>query len=153
MTVAFRQIFRSQILYMRSKMRSGLAAFLAVTLGLALGPPLSLPAHAQDADLASLLQRIERLQRDMNTLQRYVFKGGAAPAAGTVAGAVAETTGEAPGMTRTAAARIDLRLSQFEAQLRTFLAFDARHADLERALARAVAAHATPVGSGTVART
>jgi tol-pal system protein YbgF len=115
MTVAFRQIFRSQILYMRSTMRSGLAAVLAVTLGLALGPLLSLPAHAQDADLESLLQRIERLQRDMNTLQRYVFKGGAAPAAG----ALAETTGEAPGMTRTAAARIDLRLSQFEAQLRT----------------------------------
>jgi len=44
-------------------------------------------------------------------------------------------------------------VQEFEAELRTFLAFDARHADLEMALARAVAAHATPVGSGTVART
>jgi len=44
-------------------------------------------------------------------------------------------------------------VEEFEAELRTFLAFDARHADLEGALARAVAAHATPVGSGTVART
>jgi hypothetical protein len=34
-----------------------------------------------------------------------------------------------------------------------FLAFDARYADLARRLAEAVTAHATPVGSGTVART
>jgi hypothetical protein len=35
----------------------------------------------------------------------------------------------------------------------TFLAFHPHHADLARRLARAVADHATPVGSGTVART
>jgi len=35
----------------------------------------------------------------------------------------------------------------------TFLAFHPRHADLADRLARAVADHATPVGSGTVART
>jgi len=34
-----------------------------------------------------------------------------------------------------------------------FLAFHARHAGIAEQLARAVAAHATPVGSGTVART
>jgi len=34
-----------------------------------------------------------------------------------------------------------------------FLAFHPRHADLARQIARAVADHATPVGSGTVART
>jgi hypothetical protein len=34
-----------------------------------------------------------------------------------------------------------------------FLAFDARYADLARRLAQAVTDHATPVGSGTVART
>lgn len=34
-----------------------------------------------------------------------------------------------------------------------FLAFHSRHADLAHQLARAVAEHATPVGSGTVART
>jgi hypothetical protein len=34
-----------------------------------------------------------------------------------------------------------------------FLAFHANHADLARRLARAVTDHATPVGSGTVART
>ena len=35
----------------------------------------------------------------------------------------------------------------------TFLAFDARYADVAASLAAAVASHATPVGSGTVART
>jgi hypothetical protein len=35
----------------------------------------------------------------------------------------------------------------------SFLAFDARHADVAARLARAVADHATPVGSGTVGRT
>lgn len=35
----------------------------------------------------------------------------------------------------------------------TFLAFHPRHADIAQRLARAVAVHATPVGSGTVART
>lgn len=40
----------------------------------------------------------------------------------------------------------------FQAVL-TFLAFHPRHADLAHRLARAVADHATPVGSGTVART
>jgi hypothetical protein len=34
-----------------------------------------------------------------------------------------------------------------------FLAFEPRYAALAEALAKAVAAHATPVGSGTVART
>ncbi len=35
----------------------------------------------------------------------------------------------------------------------TFLAFHARHTDLANQIARAVTNHATPVGSGTVART
>ncbi|MCA9001702.1 MAG: DUF2293 domain-containing protein [Planctomycetes bacterium] len=43
--------------------------------------------------------------------------------------------------------------ADFEAEVRAFLAFDPRFADLQARLARAVAAHATPVGSGTVART
>lgn len=44
-------------------------------------------------------------------------------------------------------------VAEFEAEVRTFLAFDGRYHDVEAALARAVARHATPVGSGTVART
>jgi hypothetical protein len=41
----------------------------------------------------------------------------------------------------------------FCAAVRSFLAFAPRHAELAGALAQAIAAHATPVGSGTVART
>jgi hypothetical protein len=41
----------------------------------------------------------------------------------------------------------------FERAVLGFLRFSARHAELARRLASAVAAHATPVGSGTVART
>jgi hypothetical protein len=43
--------------------------------------------------------------------------------------------------------------ADFEAAVRDFLAFHPRHVDLERRLAGRVARHATPVGSGTVART
>lgn len=44
-------------------------------------------------------------------------------------------------------------VEDFEAAVREFLAFDRRHATLEAELALAIARHATPVGSGTVART
>ena len=44
-------------------------------------------------------------------------------------------------------------VEDFEAAIRSFLAFDRPHKSLADRLARAVAAHATPVGSGTVART
>ncbi len=110
MTAPFRRIFRTHPRFSRTVLHLGIAAVLIVAMGL----PLGLPARAQDADLAGLLQRVERLQRDMNTLQRYVFKGEPMPAADAVTG----TTGQAGGLTRTAAARIDQRLSQFEAELR-----------------------------------
>ena len=44
-------------------------------------------------------------------------------------------------------------VEDFEAAVVAFLAFHERHADLALKLARAVTSHATPVGSGTVART
>ena len=44
-------------------------------------------------------------------------------------------------------------VAEFAAAVTAFLAFPPRHADLARRLAAAVTAHATPVGSGTVART
>jgi hypothetical protein len=42
---------------------------------------------------------------------------------------------------------------EFEVAVRNFLAFHPRHQSLEVVVARAIAAHAVPVGSGTVART
>lgn len=44
-------------------------------------------------------------------------------------------------------------VAAFEAAVTAFLGFHERHADLACRLARAVTDHATPVGSGTVART
>ena len=44
-------------------------------------------------------------------------------------------------------------VEEFEAAVRGFLAFAPAHRDLEAALAHAIVCHATPVGSGTVART
>jgi hypothetical protein len=44
-------------------------------------------------------------------------------------------------------------VDDFHTAVLRFLAFDARYADLAERLARAVTEHATPVGSGTVART
>jgi hypothetical protein len=44
-------------------------------------------------------------------------------------------------------------VAEFRGAVLSFLAFHARHASLAQRLADAVAAHATPVGSGTVART
>ena len=111
MTAPFRRIFRFHPRFSRTALHLGVAAVLAATAGLSLGSP----ARAQDAELDSLLQRIERLQRDMNTLQRYVFKGGPVPAADAASG----TAGQVGDPARIAAARTDQRLSQFEAQLRT----------------------------------
>lgn len=47
----------------------------------------------------------------------------------------------------------DQYVEDFGAEVRRFLAFHACHAEVEAALAAAVTTHATPVGSGTVART
>ncbi len=43
--------------------------------------------------------------------------------------------------------------AEFESEVRAFLAFSMKFDDLEQRLAAAVSKHATPVGSGTVART
>ena len=37
-------------------------------------------AQAQNSDLQSLIQRVDRLQREIVTLQRQVYSGGEAPA-------------------------------------------------------------------------
>jgi hypothetical protein len=50
-------------------------------------------------------------------------------------------------------ARQEAYAEDFQAAVMAFLGFHPRHAELAAKLARAVADHATPVGSGTVART
>ncbi len=68
------------------------------------------PAQAQNSNFKALLDRVERLQRELATLQRHVYKGEPPPQTAAAA-ATAELTGSQ-------AARIEVRLSQFENQLR-----------------------------------
>lgn len=88
-----------------------LTFFLVLVLGAGLAAGEAV--WAQDANTQALIDRIDRLQRELVTLQRQVYKGEAPPA--SAAGAAAGTRG----ITTTAAARIEQRLSQFEAELRT----------------------------------
>ena len=69
------------------------------------------PAHAQGSDLQSLSDEVSRLQRELQDLQR-AFYNGEVPA--SVAGS---SSGQ--DVTNVQAARINLRLSQFETALRT----------------------------------
>ena len=88
------------------------AAASVVVLAAALAMSVAMPAaQAQDASMKGLLDRIERLQRDLNTLQRHVYRGETPPPA-----AAAASDADMPS---TQAARIEVRLSQFEAELRT----------------------------------
>ncbi len=56
------------------------------------------------------------------------------------------------GRARRAAQQVEY-VGEFRDAVATFLAFAPSHAELQARLATAIAAHATPVGSGTVART
>ena len=66
-------------------------------------------ARAQSSDLESLSQRVEQLQRELQDLRRAIYN----------AEAPASAEGGASGMTNVQAARLNLRLSQFESALRT----------------------------------
>lgn len=68
-------------------------------------------ARAQSSDLESLSQRVEQLQRELQDLRQAIYNA-EAPAA-TEGGA------SGAGMTNVQAARLNLRLSQFESALRT----------------------------------
>lgn len=65
------------------------------------------PVAAQD-----LNAQVERLQRELTALQRQVYRGEAPPAGAAAAAAGGDLSG-------TQAARIELRLSQFESELRS----------------------------------
>jgi tol-pal system protein YbgF len=83
----------------------GLASFLS---GLALLAASGLSVTAQDRDVRPLIERLDRLERDMNLLQRQVYRGGGAGAPTAVT--------PAPGG---AAVDTELRMDQIENQMRT----------------------------------
>ncbi|MDJ0896634.1 MAG: hypothetical protein QNJ92_15930, partial [Alphaproteobacteria bacterium] len=93
------------------------AAYCAVALALAAviwSSPLSAPVHA--ADLDDVLDRVDRLQRELNALQRQVYRG-EVPAGTAAAG----TPGAAAGDLQAGpiAARINIRLNAIEQELQT----------------------------------
>ena len=82
------------------RLKAGLLpAYAFAALGLAVAP---VPAAAQTADLYELTDRLERLQREVQTLQRSISRGAA------------------PGRTTGSAANAEVRLNEFEALLRGF---------------------------------
>ena len=87
----------------RSPLVGGAALVLAFALFWALDPQ---PAAAQSVD-----DQIQRLQRELSDLQRQVY-GGQSTGAGAAA------SGSSGGIAPTQAARIELRLNQFETELR-----------------------------------
>ncbi len=95
--------------------RWGAVALLALVLPMTATSAARAQAGASP-EIQSLLQRIERLQRDMNTLQKRVYRGDSAPVA-----APAEDSGAAPlpGGSNLAAA-MQVRLDEIEGQMRAF---------------------------------
>jgi tol-pal system protein YbgF len=66
-------------------------------------------ARAQDRDLRPLLDRLDRMERDMNQLQRQVYRGGSTSGAPVPVAPVDGGT----------AVNLELRLDQLETQMRT----------------------------------
>ena len=86
----FRLLFRHSLLP---------CACFGVALGIAVALPI--PAHSQDR---STYDRLDRLERDLNMLQRQVYRGGPAPVPG----------GSDPGVAMNA----ELRMDRIETQMR-----------------------------------
>lgn len=79
---------------------------------------VALPAGAQDASAQQLVDRIERLQRELSTLQRHVYRGEPPPpAAATPAPGPTESGAASSGDPRVAA-RNSVRISQLETEIR-----------------------------------
>ena len=67
-------------------------------------------ALAQNSDLRPILDRLDRMERDMNQLQRQVYRGGSSGGAPVPV---------APGDSSSSAVTAEIRLDQLEAQMRT----------------------------------
>lgn len=82
----------------------------AAALAMATAVWAPMPAAAQDS--ANLLRKIERLQKELNDLQRYVYKGGTPPAGSSAAPASGAVGTDV-------AARMQLQITQLQDQLRS----------------------------------
>jgi tol-pal system protein YbgF len=98
--------------------RLGAAALVfALAFGASIGAQAP-AARAQDARVQGLIDRIDRLQREVQTLQRAVYRGENPPPAEPAPLATGVGTAGSGELETTAAARLALRLSQLETQMR-----------------------------------
>ncbi len=89
----------------------GCAAIFAFGLAMGLAPP----AASQQANLQTLLNRIERLQRELSTLQGDFYRGGPPPSRPGTRSAFTGNSANAA-----IVARMQVRLDEFETELRNF---------------------------------
>ena len=74
------------------------------------------PVHAQD--IRALVERVDRLQRDLDTMQRQVYRGQVPPSPTGAPPPMAPYPGSGEGLNNAAVARFDARISQMESALR-----------------------------------
>ena len=86
---------------------------LAVAVCFGSWAALTAPAMAQNADTSALMDRIERLERDIRTLNIQIARGGGAT------GVTSTATGSDAGSGDPAYARFSVRLSELETTLRS----------------------------------
>ena len=99
--------------------RLGSARVLGMVVAVAVFA-VALPAFSQDADLKGLLDRIQRLERDIQTLNVEVARGGSAPSSALAGAGAAPALTPAdfgPGLPQTVA-RMEVRLSAIEDETR-----------------------------------
>ena len=80
------------------------------------GPLVIVPAAAQQSDLRTLLDRLDRVQRELSTLQRQVYQGRQPPAPATRPALVPSAAGA--GGRSPLAARLQVKLDEIEVELR-----------------------------------
>lgn len=96
--------------------RAGVAA-----IALAVAIPHGAPALAQNSSVQELLNRVDRLQRELSTLQRQVYRGEAppSPAAAAPAGAAVSAGAGAAASDPRVGARNSVRITQLENEIRS----------------------------------
>lgn len=88
-------------------------AVVAIAATVALWSMPTTGVMAQNRDMRQLFDRLDRLQRELSTLQRYVYRGGGAkPGARAPAPMLGNSTDSR------VAARLEVRLTQLEGQIR-----------------------------------
>lgn len=121
----------------------------AAALWLLGGAAIEAPALAQDARVQGLIDRVDRLQRELVTLQRQVYRGEPPPASTAQSGSLGGDT--------TLATRLDQRLSQIEGQMRDLTGqveqMTYRQNQLQAEVGRLGAAGAAPAMTGASAQT